>query len=196
MRHPSCTFSILPVFLLVIAASCHKKGKPATYIDTKCITITCKNNAHCYEGECRCPEGLEDKDCGTLATSRYVGTWNMKDYFEGSSDASKRGTTHIYTITITCKEGVYDRFYINGLMGDVENKALECVMRDPVTHAYNPLKFAMTPMPVSTTTAIMRGSGYNPGSTSFSGRYIGQVVLDEQNRVEVDTVTFAAERLN
>ncbi len=69
---------------IVFMSSCEKNA---------CDGVTCYNGGSCGYGECNCPTGFEDAQCGTKMIARYIGMY-------GGYTVCDNGAAIIDTVTI------------------------------------------------------------------------------------------------
>lgn len=183
-------------FLFVLNTSCRRNNSvfPTT---SKCANVVCKNGALCSDGVCLCSNGLEDKDCGTKAVDRYTGTWTMHDSIIVTDHPTMLGHTSTYTITITEKPGTFVSFYINGIMGNLAYKNVDCHMEDTSSSIYNAFHYRMRQyqgLVGPPQMIIVSGEGtLNGGGYYMTGKYTRNYPLADST-AQTDELVFYAVR--
>jgi len=76
------------IFLVTIS-SCDRKS---------CSKVVCPSFEGCYQGECVCFNGYEGLDCGTLSSTKYIGSWILSSENCGSGVSDPFSTGYYVNI--------------------------------------------------------------------------------------------------
>lgn len=115
-------------FVTITWLSCNKSGSLV-----RCEGVICENGGYCKmdsatnKPHCICPTGFEGANCGTAATAKYIGTWDMRQIITGSDTTTFNNDTSYYVVFLV-NSATPTTFLINNFANNPYYNEIVCTL--------------------------------------------------------------------